>query len=175
MVMIMIAIYNITIYLNSQSIVFSSTTTATITSTFDSLKTFNANRTSTIETPADAAARVVVEAIISGHGDCEFTPTAHFFEVNGDVYNVTFFGAGTAYGCQDQAIDGAEPNEHGTGYYGRDGWCDGAPVTPHFLDVTDSWLVIDPFPFNRAIHHHHQKHPETTFHNNNHPHHPQAS
>ena len=59
--------------------------------------TYNANRTSNIETPSDAPGKVVVEAILSGHGDCEFEPTAHFWEVNGVVYNVTFFGAGTQY------------------------------------------------------------------------------
>ena len=108
---------------------------------FDSYVQYNANRTSNIETPEDAPGKVVLEAIISGHGDCEFEPTAHFWEVNGNEYNVTYFGAGTAYGCQDQAVEGSEPNEHGTNYYGRDGWCDGAPVTPHYIDVTDSWDV----------------------------------
>ena len=63
-----------------------------------------------METPSDAPGKVVLEAILSGHGDCEFEPTAHFWEVNGVEYNVTFFGAGTAYGCQDQvsSFDTAE-------------------------------------------------------------------
>ena len=37
--------------------------------------------------------------------------------------------------------DGVEPNEHGTWNYGRDGWCDGAPVKAHVFDVTDA--VVD--------------------------------
>ena len=30
---------------------------------------------------------------------------------------------------------GAVPNEHGTWFYGRGGWCDGAPVVPWVFDV----------------------------------------
>lgn len=105
---------------------------------FDSLKQYNANRTSVITTPPEDTQKVTLEAIISGHGDCEFEPTSHHWLVNGDEYNITFFGAGTQYGCQDQAIEGSIPNEHGTYYYGRDGWCDGAPVMPHDIDISDS-------------------------------------
>ena len=29
------------------------------------------------------------------------------------------------------------PNEHGTWYFGRNGWCDGLDVTPLVFDITD--------------------------------------
>lgn len=105
---------------------------------FDSLTSYNANRSITFVTPDDIS-KVVFQTIISGHGDCEFEPTSHHWRVNGvEGYNVSFFGAGTAYGCQDKTIAGVETNEHGTWWYGRDGWCDGSPVEPHYIDVTDS-------------------------------------
>ena len=107
---------------------------------FDSVSSYNANRTVEITTPSETGTieKVILEAIISGHGDCEFEPTAHFWSMNGvTVANVSFFGAGSAYGCSDQVIEGIEPDEHGTWWYGRDGWCDGAPVQPHLFDITE--------------------------------------
>eukprot|EP00730_Choanoeca_flexa_P007592 TRINITY_DN12354_c0_g2_i4.p1 TRINITY_DN12354_c0_g2~~TRINITY_DN12354_c0_g2_i4.p1 ORF type:complete len:626 (+),score=124.04 TRINITY_DN12354_c0_g2_i4:185-2062(+) len=89
------------------------------------------------------ANKVVLEAVITGHGSdnngCgEFCPTSHHFVINGDEYMVNFTEAGTPFGCADKAIEGAEPNEHGTWYYGRNGWCDGMNVRPWQVDVTAS-------------------------------------
>lgn len=36
----------------------------------------------------------------------------------------------------NQVPMGMEPNEHGTWYYGRDGWCDGQQVSPWVIDIT---------------------------------------
>ena len=45
----------------------------------------------------------------------------HIFTINGVQYNLTFYDAGTNWGCSDRAIDGSEPNEYGTWWYGRAG------------------------------------------------------
>ena len=42
----------------------------------------------------------------------------------------------SALGCAAQVARGAEPNEHGTWNYGRDGWCNGRQVGPRHLDVS---------------------------------------
>ena len=104
---------------------------------FDSLASYNANQTVFFETPA-AASKVELVSTISGHGDCEFEPTSHHYEVNNETYSIEFFEAGTMWGCAEQVRFGLEPNEHGTWNYGRDGWCDGSPVKMHVFDVTDA-------------------------------------
>ena len=102
---------------------------------FDSLASYNANKTVTFDAP-EAATRVELVATISGHGDCEFEPTSHHYDINGETYSVEFFHAGTMWGCVEEVRNGVEPNEHGTWNYGRDGWCDGSPVDAHVFDVT---------------------------------------
>ena len=104
---------------------------------FDSLASYNANKTVTFDAP-EAATRVELVATISGHGDCEFEPTSHHYDINGETYSVEFFHAGTMWGCVEEVRNGVEPNEHGTWNYGRDGWCDGSPVDAHVFDVTAS-------------------------------------
>ncbi|MSP16943.1 MAG: hypothetical protein EXR73_10090 [Myxococcales bacterium] len=90
--------------------------------------------------PADAA-RVDLVVIVTGHGaatnDCaEFCNHQHRFTVAGQAHEVAFPEAGTLEGCI-AAIDGGEtPNQGGTWWFGRGGWCPGAPVAPHVLDVT---------------------------------------
>lgn len=48
--------------------------------------------------------------------------------------------AGTEWGCADDVLYGGVPNQHGTWYYGRGGWCDGAAVRPWVVDITDALL-----------------------------------
>ena len=114
---------------------------------FDSVKSYNANRTLSFSVPAKTS-KVVLEALVTGHGDCEFMPTAHHWYFNGvrvqaEKYEAAFLGAGTMWGCTDKVLSGSEPNEHGTWNYGRDGWCDGSSVKPQVFDVTDS-VTLDP-------------------------------
>ena len=45
--------------------------------------------------------------------------------------------AGNTYGCQDQIADGTVPNQYGTWWYGRGGWCPGKHVPLVMTDVTD--------------------------------------
>ena len=141
---------------------------------FDSARGYNANRTLAFSAPAGAT-KVVLEALVTGHGDCEMAPTAHHWYFNGkvaqaDEYQAAFLGAGTMWGCSDQVLGGSEPNEHGTWNYGRDGWCDGEAVRPRVFDVTDavdldpratnnvtyfalSWGADDDARFDASIHH----------------------
>lgn len=97
-----------------------------------------------IPTPVWAKAALIA-AVITGHGSdnngCgEFCTTEHTFTFNGNNHTVVYGGAGTEWGCADKTRLGGEPNEHGTWFYGRDGWCDGMEVRPWLIDVTSELL-----------------------------------
>lgn len=115
---------------------------------FDSA--YNDNRTLLIAPPVPLAAprKVELAAIISGHGNMEFLPSTHTFEVNGVAFSTTSEGvAGTGMGCSTHVRDGrAQPNEHGTWYTGRNFWCNGADVPVHSFDVTAA--VVKRAPVN---------------------------
>ena len=104
----------------------------------------NLNRNLTLITPVlsnKSLHKILLEAYITTHGNdeygcCEFLPTRHTFSINNMTYNLTFEEAGTAWGCADKAGEGSEPNEYGTWWYGRGGWCDGMDVKPWVIDVT---------------------------------------
>jgi hypothetical protein len=92
--------------------------------------------------PADAV-KVELATVITGHGmsnpgNCaEFCNTDHHFYVN-SIDNVQDFPmAGNLLGCQDQIPDGTVPNQYGTWWYGRGGWCPGKHVPLVMTDVTD--------------------------------------
>lgn len=107
---------------------------------FDS-PSYNENRTIHFTVPVGTK-QVILRALITGHGDCEFLPTSHHFSINGLEYNSTaiahdqYMLAGTPMGCTLQVIQGTVPNEHGTWYFGRNGWCNGRDVQPLYWDVT---------------------------------------
>lgn len=93
------------------------------------------------------ASRVLLYVVVTGHGSdengCgEFCVSSHVFTVNGVVYNNTFWGAGSLWGCADTVALGTEPNEHGTWHFGRGGWCDGRNVAPWIVDVTEDMLPV---------------------------------
>ncbi|XP_071505492.1 uncharacterized protein [Diadema antillarum] len=104
-------------------------------------QTYNSHRKPINFTVAEEVRKVVLYAVITGHGSdnngCgEFCVTSHHFVVN-DHPNVNkFTNAGTPEGCADRTPTGVEPNEHGTWLYGRDGWCDGREVDPWVVDIT---------------------------------------
>lgn len=86
-----------------------------------------------------------VIALISGHGFgadaencCEFCNHTHHFGVNGTEYVKSHPEAGTQLGCYEQVPDGVTPNQYGTWYFGRGGWCPGFVVKPFIADVTGS-------------------------------------
>lgn len=105
---------------------------------------YNDNRTMLFRMGFDVT-RVAVAAIITGHSGCEFQPTSHHWIINGKErgsntldprYYDRFMQAGTPFGCANKTARGAVPNEHGTWYFGRNGWCDGQDVKPIVIDVT---------------------------------------
>jgi Peptide-N-glycosidase F, C terminal len=82
--------------------------------------------------------------IVTGHGSStdnqcgEFCDSQHVFTVNGaaNTWTVDFPMAGTETGCIVEEKSGMVPNQGGTWWYGRDGWCPGWQVDPHVWDVT---------------------------------------
>ena len=90
--------------------------------------------------PADAT-RVELVVLATGHGgatdNCaEFCDHTHEFTVGTTVHTVTFPAAGTDTGCMAAIADGMTPNQGGTWWFGRAGWCPGGPVALHRIDVT---------------------------------------
>ena len=87
--------------------------------------------------------RVELWAIITGHGmssthNCaEFCDHQHFFDVNGAVYARTHDVVGNQVGCIDQIENGMVPNQGGTWWFGRGGWCPGQQVDPFVVDITE--------------------------------------
>ncbi len=88
------------------------------------------------------AKRVEIWAVITGHGgdsttNCaEFCDHQHQFTVGSTVYAHEFAMAGTETGCVVDTANLMTPNQGGTWWYGRGGWCPGAPVVPWSVDVT---------------------------------------
>ena len=84
-----------------------------------------------------------IRALITGHGSdenqcAEFCPgIANYFFINGKQFELEFPRAGTQLGCTFAVSNGSLPNEHGTWFYGRNGWCDGQAVEPWVIDITE--------------------------------------
>ena len=109
---------------------------------------YNMNKSFSFQIPPSTT-RVEIASLITGHAGCEFIATSHHFIVNHNKikeYNTTsnptyyqrFMEAGTDFGCANKIGNGATPNEHGTWYFGRNGWCNGQDVKPLQWDITDS-------------------------------------
>jgi hypothetical protein len=94
-----------------------------------------------VPVPASAR-RVELWMLLTGHGggtnNCsEFCNHQHRFTVNGHEHLVEFPMVGDPTGCFAMIADGATPNQWGTWWFGRGGWCPGAAVQPIAIDVTD--------------------------------------
>lgn len=91
--------------------------------------------------PSDAV-RVLLAVAVTGHGgaqpgNCaEFCTTTHDFVVNGVEHRIAFDDPGDPEGCMRQIRQGTVPNQYGTWWYGRNGWCPGREVGIHRVDVT---------------------------------------
>jgi len=96
----------------------------------------------TVDIPADAT-RVELRAIITGHGmaagNCaEFCNHQHEFSIGDQSWTRDFPEVGNQEGCIDQIENGMTPNQGGTWWFGRGGWCPGQQVEPTVFDVTEA-------------------------------------
>jgi hypothetical protein len=83
--------------------------------------------------------KVDLYTLITGHDSstsqcAEFCNHEHTFTMNGKPHLRSFPGQ-TALGCANEG-KGVAPNQHGTWYFGRGGWCPGYDVAPWIVDVT---------------------------------------
>ena len=103
---------------------------------------YNVGRTPVAVPIPQAAKHVELWAIITGHGgdpitNCaEFCDHQHQFTVGSSTYTKDFPEAQTQKGCIPDTANLMTPNQGGTWWYGRGGWCPGAPVVPWVVDVT---------------------------------------
>ena len=95
----------------------------------------------TISIPAGVT-RVELTTVLSGHGgaspgNCaEFCDVEHHFIVNGHDNVRDFPDAGNYNGCMQMVNQGTVPNQYGTWWYGRGGWCPGKEVPMVITDIT---------------------------------------
>ncbi len=95
-----------------------------------------------VEIPADAA-KVELVSIATGHGmdsgNCaEFCDHSHTYGIGSDSWTQAFEDTGSPTGCSDTVDSGTVPNQAGTWWTGRGGWCPGRRVDPFVVDVTES-------------------------------------
>ena len=94
-----------------------------------------------VDVPSDVS-RVELVAITTVHGmddgNCaEFCDHAHTFNINGSEFVQNLDDPGLSSGCADKVGEGVVPNQGGTWWFGRGGWCPGARVDPFVIDVTE--------------------------------------
>ena len=94
----------------------------------------------TVPIPADTT-RAELWVLVTGHGSdpygcAEFCDHGHVFTVNGATSLIDFPMASTPQGCIAEEANGMSPNQGGTWWYGRGGWCPGKQVDPWVFDVT---------------------------------------
>lgn len=103
--------------------------------------TYNVDRLP-VDVPIPAAAKKVeLHVVVTGHGagtnQCaEFCNHQHEITVNGQTHLIEFPEAGTEDECVPQVSHGMTPNQAGTWWFGRGGWCPGQQVNPRVIDVT---------------------------------------
>ena len=92
--------------------------------------------------------RIKIAALITGHGSAttsencaEFCNHQHEWNINGQTHMKHHPTAGTTYGCADQVLQGVSPNQGGTWWYGRAGWCPGMDVKLYVLDITANLVI----------------------------------
>ncbi len=93
-----------------------------------------------VDIPADAE-RVELWAIVTGHGaeaqNCaEFCDHQHEFTVDGATHLLDHPDVADEEGCIAGIDAGMTPNQWGTWWFGRGGWCPGLQVDPWIADVT---------------------------------------
>jgi len=96
-----------------------------------------------VDIPSDAT-KVELVTVTTGHGmsspgNCaEFCDLHHHWTIN-DTEEIVLDQpwVGDNYGCMTQVDDQTVPNQYGTWWYGRGGWCPGKHVDPIVTDITD--------------------------------------
>jgi hypothetical protein len=95
-----------------------------------------------VDIPADAA-KVEITSIITGHGmdgsnNCaEFCNHGHTFSIDSQSWSRAFPEAEVQDACEaDIGVGGTVPNQLGTWWFGRGGWCPGRHVDPWVIDAT---------------------------------------
>jgi hypothetical protein len=95
-----------------------------------------------VDVPVGAATKhAEVWALVTGHGaatnQCaEFCDHQHQLVVGGKTFLHEFKEAGSSNKCVPQVDSGMTPNQGGTWWFGRGGWCPGRQVDPWVTDVT---------------------------------------
>ena len=102
--------------------------------------TYNDRDPVEVEVPGDAE-KVEIVAIITGHGmdtgNCaEFCDHGHHFTVGSETFSLELDEPGNDTGCAETVGTGTVPNQGGTWWFGRGGWCPGRRVDPFVVDVT---------------------------------------
>ena len=109
-----------------------------------------------VEVDIDGSAqKVELVVITTGHGmdsqNCaEFCDHSHHFTVGGQTYDQTFPAVNSDTGCQETVSTGTVPNQGGTWWFGRGGWCPGREVEPFVVDVTGDVSVGGTSAFSYA-------------------------
>jgi len=115
--------------------------------------TINSTYNSTYEpihfTPPAGVTKVELATVITQHGsdshNCgEFCDIAHHFTVNGDTSQEivrSFPETAVIDDCMQKTAEGTVPNQYGTWWYGRAGWCPGKNVPPQVDDITDQVTI----------------------------------
>jgi hypothetical protein len=87
------------------------------------------------------AKKVELWALITGHGSdsgtqcAEFCNHQHVFSVGGKTFTKAHPEAGTQSKCMLNMDKGMVPNQGGSWWYGRGGWCPGMQVDPWVADL----------------------------------------
>ena len=104
--------------------------------------TFNDDRPAVeVEIPADAT-KVELVSIATGHGmdssNCaEFCEHAHNYSVGSETWTQDLAIPDPNTGCREDVGNGTVPNQAGTWWFGRAGWCPGKRVDPFVVDITE--------------------------------------
>ena len=86
--------------------------------------------------------RVELVTVVSGHGQAgsltcaEFCVLDQLFTVGEAEVALRYFKAGTSRGCEATVGEGTVPNQYGTWWFGRQGWCPGREVEVERHDLT---------------------------------------
>ena len=102
---------------------------------------YNQREPATATVPANATQTKLV-VVTTGHGmdtqNCaEFCAHSHHFTLGETTFDQEFPIVGDQSGCAKTVPEGTVPNQGGTWWFGRAGWCPGREVVPYIQDLTN--------------------------------------